>query len=149
MTERFERAMRDRAVRRDTRVVGGLTAIWCRGHHRDLPRARLVSDAFALGVYGWRVPRLCEECAEHQRYAEKRRAYCPKAPKPFCAHCDTHCYAPEEAEWQRRMMRYSGPRSAYQGYLIAGLRHRAEATRWRKRMERTAAAAAEGERTDP
>jgi len=133
--------MAEREVARDTRIVGGLTAIWCRGHHSDRERRSLESDGTALGVYRWRVPKLCDECAEHQRYAEKRRAYCPKDPKPFCAHCDTHCYASEEAEWQRQMMRYGGPRSAYQGYLIAGVRHRLEARKWRRIMAERAASA--------
>ena len=67
--------MSDKKVREDTRIVAGMGAIYCAGNHRDRERTPLVSDATALGVYGRRVPRLCDECAEHIRYAEKRRAY--------------------------------------------------------------------------
>jgi len=80
MTGRFSERMRDKKVRNDTRIVAGLAAIYCAGNHRDRQRTPITSDASRLGVYGRRVPRLCEECAEHIRYAEKRRAYCPRNP---------------------------------------------------------------------
>ena len=134
MSDRFAESMRDEKVRSDTRVVAGLAGIFCADNHRDRERVRLDSDASALGVYRRRVPRLCAECAEHVRYAEKRRAYCPQDPKPFCAHCDTHCYKPAEAEWQRQMMRYAGPRSIWHGYAIPGIKHALEARKWRKKM---------------
>ena len=134
MSERFAEAMRDKKVRADVRVVAGLASIYCAGHHRDEARPRLESDAASLGVYRRRAPRLCAECAEHIRYAEKRRAYCPKDPKPFCAHCDTHCYRPEEAEWQRQMMRWAGPRSVWHGYAVPGVKHALEARKWRRTM---------------
>lgn len=141
MNDRFAERMRDAKVREDTRIVAGLGAIYCAGVHADRERPPLESDAATLGVYGRRVPRLCAECAEHIRYAEKRRAYCPKDPKPFCAHCDTHCYSAAESEWQRQMMRYAGPRSMWHGYAIPGIKHALEARKWRKKM---AAQAAEG-----
>lgn len=136
MSDRFTDRMRDRSVRSDTRIVAGLAAIYCSGHHKDRERVPLASDARRLGVYGRRVPLLCDECAEHIRYAEKRRAYCPRDPKPFCAHCDTHCYKRGEADWQRQMMRYAGPRSMWHGYAIAGMRHALEARKWKREMAR-------------
>lgn len=132
MNERFAERMRDTKVRGDIRIVAGMGAIYCAGNHRDRERVALESDAAALGVYGRRIPRLCPECAEHIRYAEKRRAYCPKEPKPFCAHCDSHCYSGDESAWQRQMMRYSGPRSMWHGYAIPGMKHAMEARKWRK-----------------
>jgi hypothetical protein len=134
MNERFAQRMSIAEVRNDTRVVAGLAQIYCEGHHAAAERVRLESDAATLGVYGRRIPRLCPECAEHVRYAEARRAYCPKDPKPFCAHCDTHCYKPAEAEWQRQMMRWAGPRSLFRGYAIPGIKHALEARKWRKAM---------------
>jgi hypothetical protein len=134
MGDRFAERMADSHVRSDTRVVAGLATIYCRGTHADRSRMPLVSDAASCGVYGRRTPVLCAECADHIRYAEKRRAFCPKDPKPFCAHCDTHCYRPEEAEWQRQMMRYAGPRSMLHGYAIPGIKHALEARRWKKKM---------------
>ena len=128
MTEKFRERMSDAAVRADTKTLGDFTAIYCAGNHGDRERTAVESDAASLGVYGRKPPVLCDECAEHLRYAEKRRAYCPKDPKPFCAHCDTHCYKPDEREWQREMMRYAGPRSMWHGYAIAGIKHALEAT---------------------
>lgn len=141
MNDRFAERMKDRKVREDTRIVAGMGAIYCAGQHRERSRVPLESDAASLGVYGRRTPKLCEECSEHIRYAEKRRAYCPRDPKPFCAHCDTHCYSADESAWQRQMMRYAGPRSMWHGYAIPGIKHALEARKWRKMM---AAQAAEG-----
>jgi len=132
VTERFAERMADRHVRDDTRVLAGLAAIYCAGHHADRNRTALASGASALGVYGHRIPRLCPECAVHVRYAEQRRAYCPKDPKPFCAHCDTRCYEAGEAGWQRQMMRYAGPRSVLRGYAVPALKHALEARRFRR-----------------
>ena len=138
MSDRFSERMQDREVRSDTRVVAGLAGIYCAGNHKDRARLPLESDATRLGVYGRRIPRLCHECAEHIRYAEKRRAYCPRDPKPFCAHCDTQCYKPSESDWQRQMMRYAGPRSMWHGYAIPGIRHALEARKWKREMARRA-----------
>ncbi len=132
MNERFVASMSDGKVRHDTRLLGDFVAIYCKGTHTDRTRVPLASDAQALGVYGRRSPVVCDECADHLRYAEARRAYCPKDPKPFCAHCDTHCYRPAEAEWQRQMMRYAGPKSMWHGHAVDGIKHMLEGRKWRK-----------------
>lgn len=127
---RFAERVRDREVAHDIRVVAGLIGIYCRGNHRDRQHAPLTSDAASLGVYGNKPPKLCEECASHARYAEVRRAMCPKDPKPFCAHCDVHCYKPDEAEWERQMMRYAGWRSLFSRWAPDAVRHVLEARRF-------------------
>lgn len=123
MSEAFAERAQERKVRSDIRVVAGMAAIYCSAHHKGRPRAPLNSEAATVGVYGRDAPRLCEECAAHVRYAEKRRAFCPKDPKPFCAHCETHCYKPNEAAWQRQMMRFSGPRAVLHGFAIPAIKH--------------------------
>jgi len=140
VNERFAARMSDAEVRKDTRTLADFIAIYCKANHSERPRFPATTQAATFGVYGRRVPVLCEECAAHLDYAEKRRAYCPKDPKPFCAHCDTHCYRPSEAEWQRQMMRYSGPRSMLRGHAIDGIRHALEARRYRKNEAATAKA---------
>lgn len=135
MNERFAEKMADEQVRTDTRTLADFVSIYCDGHHKDRDRAPLESDAVELGVYGRKKLVLCEECAEHLRYAEKRRAYCPKDPKPFCAHCDTHCYKSDERTWQQGMMRYSGPRSVWRGHAIDGVKHALEARKYRREMQ--------------
>lgn len=138
-SDRFTERMSDRTVAHDMRVVADFTRIWCNGHHRDAPRAPIGTAAAALGIYRKRC-KLCAGCTAHLAYAEKRRAYCPKDPKPFCAHCDSQCYSPGEQEWQRTMMRYSGPRSLLEGHAIDGVRHVLEARRYRRHPERQSSA---------
>lgn len=148
MNERFAEKMASEQVRVDTRTLADFVGIYCDAHHKDRDRARLVSDAATLGVYGRNSHVLCDECAEHLRYAEKRRAFCPRDPKPFCAHCDTHCYRDEERVWQREMMRFSGPRSVFHGHAVDGIKHVIAARKWRREMEQNAADAAQTERED-
>jgi hypothetical protein len=136
MNDRFAQEMADPAVAHDTKLLGDFADIYCSGEHADRERTPLISDAAQLGVYGRRVPVLCDECAEHVSYAEKRRAYCPKDPKPFCANCDTHCYRQEERVWQQEMMRYSGPKSWKRGYAVDGIRHAIESRKARRDSER-------------
>ncbi len=142
MNERFVEKMSDRQVIHDVKVLADFTQIWCDGHHADRTRRRVETDAALLDVYGRKTPTLCEECEAHLAYGEKRRAHCPKDPKPFCAHCDTHCYRIEERTWQQQMMRYSGPKSWRKGHAIDGIKHVLEARKWRREMERRSAQAA-------
>ncbi|HEX9093029.1 MAG TPA: nitrous oxide-stimulated promoter family protein [Coriobacteriia bacterium] len=139
-SEKFAQRMRDPSVAHDVRVVADFIRIWCDGNHRDRVRGVAPTEGGALGVYRKRHV-LCAECAEHLVYAEKRRAYCPMDPKPFCAHCDSQCYSPSEQEWQRTMMRYSGPRSVLHGHAIDGIKHALEARRYRTETVRKAAEA--------
>ncbi len=123
MSDRFAEKMRDKDVVKDTRLLADFAVIHCRGLHPHAERAPLVSDGQALGVYGRTAPEVCDECAELLAYAERRRAFCPKEPKPFCSYCDTHCYRPEMRERMRDVMRYSGPRSILRGHAIDSVRH--------------------------
>jgi hypothetical protein len=132
VSDRFEEKMRDRKVAKDTRTLADLIEIYCAGHHARDVREPASTDAAALGLYGRKPPRLCPDCEAHLAYGEKRRAYCPKNPKPFCANCDVHCYRSEEREWQRQMMRYSGPRSAFRGHAIDGIKHVVETRRHKR-----------------
>jgi hypothetical protein len=136
MSDRFATALEDRTIRHDVRVLGDFVAIWCDGHHRDRVRMKATTAAAAMGVYGRRVPVLCDECENHLAYGEKRRAYCPKDPKPFCAHCETHCYKTDEAQWQRQMMRYSGPKSWRKGHAIDGIKHALQARAFKRQRAR-------------
>jgi hypothetical protein len=142
MNERFAEKMRDPQIAKDTVTLGAFIGIWCDGHHRALQRRPVETDGATLGIYGRKRPILCEECESHLAYAEKRRAYCNQDPKPFCAYCEVHCYRSDEREWQRDMMRYSGPRSWRKGYALEGIRHVLEGRTYRKLAEEKARAAA-------
>jgi RNase P subunit RPR2 len=123
MQDRFVEKMADKKARSDTRLLGDFTRIYCRGVHAGAQRADLTSDGVDLGVYGSKPPVVCAECADLLRYAEKRRAYCPKDPKPFCSYCETHCYTAEMRDRMHEVMRYAGPRSLLHGHAIDGVRH--------------------------
>jgi hypothetical protein len=129
MQDRFAAKMTDEHARDDVRLLADFTRIYCRGKHRSATRMPMVSEGSVLGVYGRRPPVVCERCADLLRYAEKRRAYCPKDPKPFCSHCDTHCYSPDMRERVRDVMRYAGPRSLLSRHAVAGVRHLLEGRR--------------------
>ncbi len=139
MNDSFAQKVADPQVAHDIRTVGDFVAIYCRGKHKDAARVPLTSDAAFLGVYGDKVPECCEECAELTRYAEARRAYCPKDPKPFCSHCDTHCYRPQMKEAMREVMEYSGPRSVFHGYALDSVRHAVAGMKARREMRGSSA----------
>lgn len=145
MSDTFAEKMRDAAVVHDTRLLGDFAVIYCRGNHSGATRAPLASDGASLGVYGARPPLVCDRCADLLAYAERRRAFCPKDPKPFCSHCDTHCYASEQAEYMREVMRYAGPRSLLRGHAIDGVKHVIEG---RKANRAAAARAADTDREE-
>lgn len=130
--QRVTERLGDPDVAHDTKLLGDFADMYCAGVHRDRVRTPLDSDGVSAGVYGRRIPRLCDECAEFMRYAEARRALCPKDPKPFCAACETHCYKPDMRERSRVIMRYSGPRSWRRGYVADGIKHALEMRRFRK-----------------
>ncbi len=136
MNERFAEKMVDAQVVKDTRLLGDFSVIYCRGNHEGTQRRPLESEGATLGVYGRKLPIVCDDCADLLRYAEKRRAFCPKDPKPFCSYCDTHCYAPDMREFMRDVMRYSGPRSITQGHAIDSMRHLVEGRRAKRERDR-------------
>ena len=123
MNERFQECIQDGDVAKDTRLLGDFSVIYCNGVHSERAKHALESEAVELGVYGRKVPVVCDECADLLRYAEKRRAFCTKDPKPFCSHCDTHCYREAEREAMREVMKYAGPRSIVRGHAIDSVKH--------------------------
>jgi hypothetical protein len=129
MQDRFTEKMADAKARSDTRLLGDFTHVYCRGKHRGAIRSPLTSPGAEVGVYGRNPPSVCDECAEMLRYAEKRRAFCPKDPKRFCSHCDTHCYSADMRERVKAVMRYAGPRSMFSKHAVAGVKHLLEGRR--------------------
>ncbi len=135
-------SMKERRLAHDLRVLADLAEMYCDRHHADRARSAFASPAAAAGPYGRKRLTLCEECADHLRYGQARRARCPMDPKPFCSHCTSRCYRDSEAEWQRMVMRYSGPRSWRRGHLLDGLRHAIATARRRRRVRRATGAEA-------
>ena len=140
MSEKFVEKMHDAAIVHDTMLLGDFAVIYCKGNHAGAAKAPLASEGASLGAYGAEPPVVCERCADLLAYAEKRRAYCSKDPKPFCSHCDTHCYTPEQARYMREVMRYAGPRSLLHGHAVDGIRHVIEGRKAKKAADARAAA---------
>lgn len=130
---RFLREVEQAAVQEDIRTLALFVRIYCDGNHADLARAPHTSDAQRAGVYPDGAPTLCADCSEHLAYGEARRVFCTLDPKPFCAHCEVHCFKDSERAWNRQMMRYAGPRSLLRGYALDGARHFAGSVRKRVR----------------
>lgn len=130
---RFLREVEHPAVQEDIRTLALFVRIYCDGNHADLARAPHTSDAQRVGVYHDSAPTLCADCSEHLAYGEARRVFCTLDPKPFCAHCEVHCFKDSERAWNRQMMRYAGPRSLLRGYALDGARHFARSVRQRVR----------------
>lgn len=122
--ERILERFADKEVARDIVTLAGMTEIYCEDHHDDAVREPFSSRATLAGVYPARKQvRLCPDCAEHLRYGEIRRALCTRSPRPSCKTCKNHCYAPNEAAWQRTAMAYSGPRAMFRGHALEAIRH--------------------------
>ena len=130
---RYLREVAKESVREDIRTLAFFVRIYCDGNHADRPRTPHSSPAVDAGAYTQGVPTLCAECSEHLTYGEARRVFCTLDPKPFCAHCEVHCFKDSERAWNRQMMRYSGPRSLLHGYALDGARHFAGSVRTRIR----------------
>ena len=143
-SERFDAAMRDPEVIKDTKLLGDFAQIYCGGVHDSADKAALRSDGVDLGVYGKKPPVVCDDCAELLRYAEKRRAFCPLDPKPFCNYCESHCYKQDMRAYMRDVMKYAGPRSWKHGYAIEGIKHMVEGKRHKRELERRAAEESKG-----
>ena len=121
---RIREKFQDKEIARDIVTLAGMAEIYCADHHDDGSREKFRSEATEAGVYPARkIPRLCPDCAMHVRYGEVRRALCTRSPRPSCKTCANHCYAHEEAAWQRACMAYAGPRAMFRGHAIEAVRH--------------------------
>lgn len=130
---RFLREVQREDVRRDLRTLAFFVRIYCEGNHADAARSPHRSPAVEAGVYGTDPASLCADCSGHLAYGEARRVFCTLEPKPFCAHCEVHCFKDQERTWNRTMMRYAGPRSLTRGFACEGARHFAGSVRTRVR----------------
>ncbi len=117
---------------KDAELVVRFTEWYCAAHHASEQRQPLRSPGADAGIYGKRVPCLCQDCAAFARYAERRTELCRQQPKPFCAVCKIKCYKPEMVGYSRKVMRYSGPRSVFSRYCLRALEHAYSTAKYRK-----------------
>ena len=87
---------------REHKTIDAMISIYCRGHHCKSEK------------------RLCPECKALVAYAHQCLDRCPfQENKTTCANCPVHCYNPDMREKIKGVMRYAGPRMAYQHPLLA------------------------------
>lgn len=92
---------KDPRIIREEKTIQAMIRIYCRDKHGG-------ADSF------------CSECEELGDYALARLARCPfQEVKTTCANCPVHCYKPAMRDRVREVMRYSGPRMAYEHPVLA------------------------------
>lgn len=98
-------------ARHDCFVLASMMEIYCLDKHlNQLPLTTPGAKAKIYEAYQHQI-KLCPECQTHLAYGELRRALClHQEDKPNCKDCTTHCYRPQEAEFQRIIMAYGGKR---------------------------------------
>lgn len=85
-----------------------MIGIYCRGNHSG-------NDG--------NKKELCDYCKKLEEYALFRTEKCPfMETKTFCSACKVHCYAKEQREQIRAVMRYAGPRMIFSHPVLA-LKH--------------------------
>jgi len=89
---------------REWRTMAAMTHIYCRDRHGSLTA-------------------LCAECQQLLDYAGVRLERCRFGEeKPTCANCPVHCYQRARREQVKAVMRYAGPRMAWE-HPVMSLRH--------------------------
>lgn len=89
---------------REWQTMVAMVRIYCRDHHHP-------GDD------------LCAACARFLAYANTRLERCRFGQeKPTCAKCPAHCYQRERREQVRMIMRYAGPRMAWE-HPVMSVRH--------------------------
>lgn len=90
-------------IRQEQQVVELMIRLYCRHHEGH--------DA------------LCPACTELLEYARRRLEHCRWGiRKPTCRQCPHHCYAPQQRERMRQIMRWAGPRMLLY-HPLAAIRH--------------------------
>lgn len=105
-----------RNERKDLKVLGLFTALYCRECHGEEKRPFSAGDFWST-LMGRKGLQLCTECQDFLSYAAQRRIKCPLEPKPTCKHCRIHCYRPGHREKVREIMRFSGKKLIRKGRL--------------------------------
>ncbi|HZK24708.1 MAG TPA: nitrous oxide-stimulated promoter family protein [Oscillospiraceae bacterium] len=75
-------------------------------------------DIYCQGNHG-STTELCADCNELLAYSKERIDKCPFGEqKPVCGKCTVHCYAAQQREAIKKVMRYAGPRMLYKSPLL-------------------------------
>lgn len=98
---------------REKRTISNMVAIYCAGNHEAAARTETSFAGEAI----------CPECKVIDDYCVLRTERCRSMDrKTNCEECGNHCYAPDEREQIRAIMRYAGPRMITR-HPVAAIRH--------------------------
>ncbi len=106
-----------RHLEKDLRTLARFIAVYCDGHHAELPRHPVDTKICDLQAIAKQDVVLCEDCRKLLLHALVKRSNCPMDPKPACKHCPNHCYHPHYREQIRTVMAYSGRKLVMSGRL--------------------------------
>jgi len=105
-------------ILREKETVSCMLAIYCRRQHRKSERTGV--NFMSSGSRTSREVALCKECLELHQYAMKRLTFCRFGEeKTTCVACPVHCYANQQREQIRKVMRYAGPRMLWSHPVLA------------------------------
>lgn len=90
-------------IEKEKKVIRQMIGIFCRHRHK--------------------TNNLCNDCEDLLAYALSRLEHCPKgSSKTSCRKCIIHCYAPQQKERIREVMRFVGPRMIFI-HPVTAIRH--------------------------
>lgn len=96
-------------IRREKMTVAHMIIIYCQGVHPKAEKHYSIEESL-----------LCGDCYALHEYSQKRLTYCRFGEeKTTCADCPVHCYAPQEKEDIKQVMRYAGPRMLWRHPWLA------------------------------
>jgi hypothetical protein len=105
-------------VLREKETMTYMLALYCRRQHRN--REKIGVSLPSSGSRTSKEVALCEECLQLHQYAMKRLTFCPFGEeKTTCVGCPVHCYADQQREQIRKVMRYAGPRMLWLHPVLA------------------------------
>ena len=87
---------------KDLMILAKFVEVYCKGKHKSKGKNHWRDKEAQIQI------ELCQECIYIMDYSAERLRYCPKNPKPACKKCDIHCYAVNQRQKIREIMRYSG-----------------------------------------
>jgi hypothetical protein len=96
---------------KDLMILAKFIEVYCNGKHKSRDKKYWSDKEFQIQI------KLCNECVTIMDYSANRLKFCPQNPKPTCKKCEVHCYAPNQRQKIREIMRYSGMELMKRGRL--------------------------------
>ena len=123
MSQQLASVKDQKKVRKDIKVLAGLTEIYCRKKHGDVRRSEPEATGSLLEYESVLKVKLCDECRKLVLHGAVMRIKCPMDPKPECKYCPDHCYHPKYREQVREVMKFSWRYMLKRGRLDLVIKH--------------------------